>query len=78
MSPNSRSKHSNSVGSFNERTVVINIYGPFSGYNSSIISNGNDINLYIYGYYGGYGMRLHCNQSDICQENCYGDYNKRR
>lgn len=58
---------------FNSRTIYMVFLGAFSGYNSSIISNGNDIGVYFYGYYSGYGSTIVCSPNDVCDIYCYGN-----
>ena len=58
----------------NLRSISIHSDSSFSMYNSSVISNGNDIYLFIRGYYAGYGLSVNCSNSlDTCVVFCYGN-----
>ena len=58
----------------NIRRITGSNYGVFSGFNSSIYSNGNDVVLTLNGYYSGYGLTIHCtNKYDTCSIYCYGN-----
>ena len=56
------------------RDISINLYGSFTMYNSTIYSNGNNINIYSKGYYSGYGLTVKCTTIyDSCIIYCYGN-----
>ena len=57
--------------------IYIYLWGVFSGYNSTIYSNGNDVTVYSYSYNSGYGLTLYCTgiDHDVCIVHCYGSAN---
>ena len=56
------------------RTIIIYFAGPFSGYNSTIDSNGNNVYVEAESYYAVYGLTLRCNgHYDVCVVTCYGN-----
>ena len=58
----------------NYRTITGFAGGVFSTFNTTIYSNGNNIQLTMGGYYDGYGLNIHCTHSyDECIIGCYGN-----
>ena len=57
----------------NSNKIAVIALGVFGLYNTSIYSNGNDLDLYMRGYYNSYGLDVYCNKTDSCRVYCYGN-----
>ena len=57
----------------NYRTITVQTFGTFDLYNSTIVSNNNNIVLSLFGYYSGYGLTFECDTNfDTCHIECIG------